>query len=291
MITDTTLWTALITPMHQDGTIHFDDYAKLIMRQEEAGNGILLIGSTGEGLALEDEEKRELINFVSDYNPSVPWMVGVGGFQLKKQVEWIRYCNDKNPDAYLLVMPLYAKPGPKGQIDWFTHLLNVAEKPCMLYNIPSRTGARLSAGVLKELSTHNNCRALKEASGSITEFENFRRSCPDFPLYSGDDALLPYFTAAGCQGLVSVAANVWPHATKRYVEKCLVNDYKTLLPVWKEAVEALFSASNPVPAKILLHLKKVISTPVVRSPLSLVDLPSEKLLLNTDKKMNKWLNQ
>ncbi|MEX2455867.1 MAG: dihydrodipicolinate synthase family protein, partial [Balneolaceae bacterium] len=106
------LWTALITPMKSDGSIHFDDLEKVVKRQENAGNGILLIGSTGEGLALSDPEKLAVVEFVSKLNLKVPMMVGVGGFNLEVQKNWIESCNELNIDSFLLVSPLYSKPGP-----------------------------------------------------------------------------------------------------------------------------------------------------------------------------------
>jgi 4-hydroxy-tetrahydrodipicolinate synthase len=287
----TALWTALITPMTQEGEIHFSNLEKLVKRQEEAGNGILVIGSTGEGLALDTSEKQEIVSFMDQYNPSVPWMIGVGGFQIGTQKKWIEFGNSTSADAFLLVNPLYAKPGSEGQFEWFSELLDHSEKPCMLYNIPSRTGVKLTAETFKRLSIHPNCWALKEASGSIFNFESFRMAAPDIPVFSGDDALLPYFANAGASGLVSVSSNVWPAATKRYVELCLNGDVKSIFPVWKYAVAALFSASNPVPTKSLLHQKNVISSAFVRLPLSVEDLPSNDLLLEADAKILNWFNQ
>lgn len=287
----TTLWTALITPMNQNGEVNFSDLRKLIKLQEDAGNGILVIGSTGEGLALNESEKREIVGFMDDYDPSVPWMIGVGGFNAAAQKKWIEYGNSTGADAFLLVNPLYAKPGNEGQFEWFSTLMDVAEKPCMLYNIPSRTGTNMSPDVFRRLSSHPNCRALKEASGSIQDFEAFRIAAPEVPVYSGDDALLPYFANAGATGLVSVSSNVWPVQTKRYVEMCLSGNFNSIFPVWKEAVAALFSASNPVPVKSLLYQKKIISTGSVRAPLSTRDLPSEEALFEVDKKITNWFNQ
>jgi len=286
----TTLWTALITPMTQNGDINFSDLKRLVKLQEEAGNGILVIGSTGEGLALDEAEKKEIVEFMDSYNPSVPWMIGVGGFQAGVQKKWIDFGNSTSADAFLLVNPLYAKPGSEGQFEWFSALMDQSEKPCMLYNIPSRTGTRLSSDVFGRLSNHKNCWALKEASGSITDFESFRMAAPDIPVFSGDDALMPYFANAGASGLVSVSSNVWPLATKQYVDMCLSGNVKSIFPVWKEAVAALFSASNPVPVKSILYQKNIISSAYVRAPLSLSDLPSNELLLRADKNILNWLN-
>ena len=284
---NTKLWTALITPMHQSGEVHFGDLEKLIRRQESAGNGILLIGSTGEGLALTDDEKREIIEFSANLDLTVPVMVGVGGFQIENQKAWIQFCNDK-VDGFLLVSPLYSKPGPLGMKSWFLELMNVAEKPCMVYNIPSRTGVRIPPAVIKELFDHSRFWSIKEASGSIADYKEYREMVPQASMFSGDDALLPFFAAAGCSGLVSVSSNVWPEETAEYVELCLNGKTESLFPVWKHAVEAMFSAPNPVPVKALLHQKGIIESSALRLPLTEKELKSTEYLKQADEEIINW---
>lgn len=282
------LWTALITPMKEDGSVHYDDLKNLIARQEKAGNGILILGSTGEGISFTEEEKRQIIQFVASLKPDVPIMAGVGGNLLNQQLEWVDYCNQLNIDSYLLVTPLYSKPGFHGQLNWFQSLLEKAQKKCMIYNIPSRTGVKLKPGVLQKLKDHPMMWAVKEASGSVDEYREFRDAVPDLPLFSGDDGLLPKFAIEGCAGLVSVAANVWPDATHRYVDLCLSGEMKELLPAWRDAVKMLFSAPNPIPAKRLLHQKKEIHTDTLRPPLSKKDLPSLDSAIASDREIEKW---
>lgn len=287
-MTDIQLWTALITPMQPDGSVHFNNLEQIINLQEEAGNGILILGSTGEGLALSEEEKKGIVDFISDWKHSCPVMVGVGGFNLKSQTDWISYCNQKNVDSFLLVNPLYSKPGLRGQIEWFRSLLDASEKPCMIYNIPSRTGVKLYPEVLEELQHHPNFWAVKEASGSIAAFQQFRKAVPSVPLYSGDDGLMPFFAAAGGSGLVSVASNVWPQETKLYVAKCLKGDTVSLFPIWTDAVKALFSASNPIPLKVLMKEKGLIETTVLRLPLTDKDLSNAEPLRISDEAITNW---
>lgn len=290
-MTNTKLWTALVTPMQPDGQIDFDDLESLVRRQEKAGNGILLIGSTGEGLALDDDEKRSIVEHVADMNLTVPVMAGVGGFNIENQKKWIRHCNRLDIDALLLVTPLYSKPGPVGQTEWFNALLNVAEKPCMIYNIPGRTGARIPPSVFQKIENHPNFWSIKEASGSIEDYQAFREAIPETPIYSGDDGLLPFFSVAGCSGLVSVASNVWPEATNLYVQKCLKGQTESLFPLWKHATEMLFSVSNPIPAKMLLVEKGLIKNPALRMPLTISELDSTHDLISIDKEISDWLNK
>ncbi len=287
-MSDVKLWTALITPMNPDGSVHYEDLKKILKRQEDAENGILILGSTGEGIAFSETEKREIIQFAADQKLKTPVMAGVGGIRLEAQLDWIDYCNELDIDSFLLVAPLYSKPGRYGQTEWFTSLLNRSAKRCMIYNIPSRTGVKIPPEVLQDIESHPNCWAVKEASGSVDDFNMFRRSVPNIPLYSGDDALLPDFAGLGCSGLVSVAANVWPAETKLYVEKCLAGDTESLTSVWDKAIKALFSAPNPIPSKVLLQTKNEISNITLRPPLSEKDLLDTSHLLDADRGIEEW---
>ncbi|MFZ9035880.1 MAG: dihydrodipicolinate synthase family protein, partial [Francisellaceae bacterium] len=161
------LYTAIITPMRDDGNIDFISFKNLLEIQQKADCGVVILGSTGESLAIDDKEKRQIVHFVMALNLSIPVIVGVGGYQLQQQLDWIDFCNSYHISGYLLVTPLYAKPGTKGQSQWFEALLDASDKPCMLYNVPSRTGIHLSDETLSALKHHPRLWALKEASGDI----------------------------------------------------------------------------------------------------------------------------
>lgn len=290
-ITDTQIWTAVVTPMHENGELHLEDLASLIHKQDEAGNGVLVLGSTGEGLALGLEDKKQVVKTASSLNIDIPVMVGVGGFNLRNQLEWVEYCHQFNIDAFLLVTPLYSKPGAKGQTEWFKALLDAADRPCMVYNIPSRTGTEMSVEMLMELQGHPNFEVVKEASGSIMEFQKYSKSAPELVFYSGDDALTPFFAMAGCKGLVSVASNVWPKAVHRYVQWCIEGRGPELLPLWQECADALFSAPNPVPVKVLLKEKGWISSSALRPPLTEGEMDDVSLLKNADQMIRDWYDE
>lgn len=285
------LWTALVTPMKENGDLDLDELASLIHKQDEAGNGVLILGSTGEGLALGLEDKKKVVKTASNLNIDVPVMVGVGGFNLREQLEWIEYCQQFEIDCFLLVTPLYAKPNLKGQTAWFKALMDAADKPCMIYNVPSRTGVKLDPRVLKQLGDHPNLFALKEASGSVADFQQFRKAAPDLSVLSGDDGLMPFFAMAGCRGLVSVASNVWPKATHAYVEECLKGNGPQLLPLWQECTEALFAVSNPIPSKVLLKEKGWIKNSTLRPPLTDEEMSDTTKLLEADRRIQEWFQQ
>jgi len=287
----TSLWTALVTPFLDNNQIDFPSLKHLAIAQAQAGNGLLLLGSTGEGLALTRDEQISVVEFVCNLALNTPLMVAVGGSNLPEQISWIEHCNNLPIDSFLLGTPLYAKPGEIGQTLWFKALLDSAKFPCMLYNVPSRSGVEIPIDTLRQLQSHPNCWAMKEASGDLNKFLNYREQCPDIALYSGEDAMLPYLVPAGAQGLISVCANAWPQATQTYVQLCLAGQTNTLFPLWNKAVEALFCVANPIPVKILMQQQHNIQTSTLRPPLTALELTNTADLLDFDEKINQWLAQ
>lgn len=288
------VFTAMITPFNEDGSVDFESFEYLLRKQQKAKVGTLVLGSTGEGLNLEAQEKRAIVKFAKELNLDVPLMVGTGGHSIQAQKEFIFYCDEVGVDSLLLVTPLYAKPGKEGQFEWFSELLSTTETPCILYNVPSRTGVKLHPEVPARLSEKfSNVTGVKEASGSVEEFKEFRKHSPDLGFYSGDDVLTEAFLKEGAVGLISVASNVWPNQTRKMVDLMLDGKFDELFEDWEESANALFSASNPVPAKVLLQHKGWITHTNVRLPLSLNDLTSEgeEALLEADRKINLWIKK
>lgn len=288
------LWTALVTPFNEDNSVDFTSLKKIATAQADAGNGILLLGSTGEGLALTTDEQYTIVDYVCSLKLNTPLMVAVAGYNLPEQLDWVKRCNSLTIDAFLLGTPMYAKPGVIGQNQWFSELLDTANFPCMLYNVPSRSGIAIPVDTVKALQNHPNCWAMKEASGDINQFLQYREHCPNIELFSGEDAMMPYLAPAGVKGLVSVCANVWPQATSAYVEQCLQGtsmQNQTLFPLWKNAVNALFSVANPIPAKVLMHHQQCINTPNLRAPLTHEELTDKNELLHCDLQITQWLTE
>ena len=147
------IWTAMITPFFDDGRIDFEILEQLVMAQSQAQNGILLLGSTGEGINIPLKQKKAVISFCTQMDIKVPIMVGLGGFLLDEQLHFMNYCDGKGVDAFLLVAPIYAKPKKEGQLAWFSHLMRATKTPCMLYNVPSRTGIHMDPEVPAHIFT------------------------------------------------------------------------------------------------------------------------------------------
>ncbi|OUR95260.1 4-hydroxy-tetrahydrodipicolinate synthase [Halobacteriovorax marinus] len=286
-LNDYPLWTAVITPMNEDGSVNYTDLTNILKAQDEAENGILILGSTGEALNLDEDEKRKILEHTIAQDLKAPIMVGVGGSNLTDTRNWIKYLEELKVQAYLLVTPLYAKPGTIGQYEWFKDLMDLSTRPCMLYNVPSRTGIKMSFKAVEMLKDHKNLWGIKEASGSTEDFAKYVAAAPSARVYSGDDALMPEFSAIGAKGLVSVASNVWAKQTHRYVEKCLDSSLEEKA-LWAESTNNLFLASNPIPVKALMVHDKQISSVVLRAPLTHKDLEDISELVSSHAKINEW---
>lgn len=285
------VWTAIITPLFDDGRIDYESLGSLLAEQSDAGNAITILGSTGEGLNLDADERKEILTFALGLKLDVPFMVGVGGINLKEQKQWIEYLNNQSGlSAYLLVVPPYVKPGINGQYDWFKALMDVASKPCVLYNVPSRTCKKLEFETVKMLLDHPNFWAIKEASGSLDDFKKFREIAPDTRIFSGEDGMLPEQCKLGCQGVISVVSNSWPKAAQEWGKQCLAKNLHDQ-PVWTRAADAIFSVSSPIPTKALLYDQGRINSPTLRPPLSIKDASNIEILRQADREINLWLKQ
>lgn len=294
-VEETFLWTALVTPMLPNGDIDFVTLEKLAIEQAGAGNGITLLGSTGEGLALTPAEQLSLVKSVCDLSLNVPIMVSIGGYNLTAQLAWMSQCNELAISAYLLTCPIYTKPGVEGLTQWFNSLLDQAKYPCMIYNVPARSAINIPVNVMQNIQSHKKCWAIKEASGDINIFTSYAQHCPELAMFSGEDAMVPHLVEAGVKGLVSVAANVWPKATHRYVELALAGQIQSLFPVWNNAVNALFQVASPIPVKVLMHLINSLNYPTLRAPLTELEITENPLALKSlmaaDVEINQWLKQ
>ncbi|MDD4975778.1 MAG: 4-hydroxy-tetrahydrodipicolinate synthase [Bacteriovorax sp.] len=286
------LWTAIVTPMNEDSTVDYPSFEKILREQEAAKNGVVILGSTGEALNLTKEECKKVLEYGLSLKLNIPVMTGIGGFNQKEILEYVSYLNTLPLDAYLVVTPLYAKPGEHGQTEWFKAILDLSTKPCMLYNVPSRTGVKMNFNAVKNLAGHKNFWAIKEASGSVEDFKKYVEANPKARLYSGDDGMVPDYTPYGCVGLVSVAGNSWPVETRAYVVKALE---KKLSPaeaaLWKKACDTLFIAANPVPVKNLMAVQGRIKTNVLRAPLSHKDFADNSPVVEANKNIQTWYKE
>ena len=246
--------TAIVTPMTADG-IDYAGFARLIDWQIEEGiDAIVVAGTTGEGSTLTDAEHKEAIRFcVQQVAGRVPVIAGTGSNDIAYAIELTRYACEVGADAMLLVTPYYNKATQQGLIQSFTAIADASTKPCILYNVPSRTGCNLLPATCQKLAQHPNIVGIKEASGNISQIAQVAHLCGDkLDIYSGnDDQIVPVLSLGG-KGVISVLSNLLPAETSQmchdYMEGRTAEAAAAQLR-YLPLVDALFCEVNPIPVK------------------------------------------
>ena len=276
--------TALITPM-KDGGVSYGDLEKLISMQI-AGNvsGLVPCGTTGESPTLSKEEHIEVIQKTIDITQGkLPVIAGTGANSTKEALFLTEKADNAGADAFLVVAPYYNKPSQEGLFQHFSQIAERTEKPIVLYSIPSRCGIEISTQtVLRLRDKFPHVCALKEAGGRSSKVsETVVALDSDFTVLSGDDGLTLPFIACGAQGVVSVASNLIPQTVVSLVAEAMNGRFSEAREIHLENYQFftdIFCEPNPVPIKILMHLKGIISSPEVRLPLC-PPMPSNMELL------------
>ena len=246
--------TAIITPLTPDG-IDFERFGAMIDWQVESGiDAIVAVGTTGEGSTLTDDEHRAAIKFCVDRVAGrVPVIAGTGSNDTDYAIELSRYAADVGADAMLLVTPYYNKATQKGMALSFRAVADAIDKPCILYNVPGRTGCNLLPATAAALAEHPNIVAIKEASGNISQIAQLAALVGDkMDIYSGnDDQIVPVLSLGG-KGVISVLSNILPAETSDMCHRFFRGDVagaRELQLKYLDLVDALFCEVNPIPAK------------------------------------------
>ena len=192
---------AVITPMNADGSVNYDELGCIIEDQiAHSTDAIVICGTTGESPTLTDEEHTECIRYtVKKVAGRVPVIAGTGSNDTKYAIWLSQQAEADGADALLLVTPYYNKTSQAGLIAHYTAIADAVHLPCILYNVPSRTGCSLTPATLAELAKHPNINAVKEASGNISQVAEIAAACGDnLNIYSGnDDQIVPLLALGG----------------------------------------------------------------------------------------------
>ena len=246
--------TAIITPF-KNNKIDFDAFEKMIEWQIAEGiDAIVSVGTTGEGPTLTDAEHKEAIRFcVEKVRGRVPVIAGTGSNDVAYAIELTKFACDVGADAMLLVTPYYNKTTQQGLIASFTAVADASTKPCILYNVPSRTGCNIAPETYAVLAEHPNIVAIKEAGGNISQVAKTAQLCADkLDIYSGnDDQIIPILSLGG-KGVISVLSNLLPKETSRMCHLYMEGKTQEALKMQLEylpLIDALFCEVNPIPVK------------------------------------------
>ena len=248
--------TALITPF-RDGEVDYEAFATLVDRQVEGGVDFLVpLGTTGETPCLTDEEKIKVLHVTKEHAAGLPIVAGVGTNSLVHTIENIRLLEPHGVDAFLVVVPYYNKPPQEGMYQYYKAVAEATQKPIILYNVPGRTGANMTAETTLRLAQIDNVIAIKEASSNRGQILDIIHGRPEgFLVLSGNDDETYPLMKEGADGIISVASNIAPapvaelaHAMMEgKVEKAAMYHEK-LSPLFRNC----FVESNPIPAKAAL---------------------------------------
>ncbi|ARK25818.1 4-hydroxy-tetrahydrodipicolinate synthase [Sporosarcina sp. P37] len=275
--------TAMVTPFFPDGTIDYEQTAKLLEHLIANGtDSVIVSGTTGESPTLTAEEKKELLDFVvKTVNKRIPVIAGTGTNNTAESMELTKAAELSSADGIMLVTPYYNKPDQKGMYAHFSKIAGVTTLPVLLYNIPSRSIVNLLPETVIALSKIDNIKAVKEASGSLEQMaEIIEGTAEDFEVYSGDDSLTLPLLSIGGRGIISVSSHVVGNEMQQMIQafqngrlKEAADIHRSLLPVFK----ALFSAPNPAPVKYALK-RAGVSAGGVRLPLVAMDADEASLI-------------
>ena len=275
--------TAIVTPLNEKG-VDYEQFGRLIDWQIEEGiDAIVAVGTTGEGSTLTDAEHKEAIRFcVERVAGRVPVIAGTGSNDAAYAIDLTKYACEVGADAMLLVTPYYNKATQKGLVATFTAIADASTKPCILYNVPSRTGCNLLPATMAELAKHPNIVGIKEACGNISQVAELCALVGDeVAVYSGnDDQIVPVLSLGG-QGVISVLSNIMPAATVKMCRDYMEGNVESarraqldLLPL----INALFCEVNPIPVKAAVAAMGYCDN-YVRLPLTVMEEAHEQTLL------------
>ncbi|MEG2047111.1 MAG: 4-hydroxy-tetrahydrodipicolinate synthase [Comamonas sp.] len=247
---------ALVTPMHEDGSVDYPHLRKLIdWHVAEGTNCIGVVGTTGESPTVNVEEHCEIIRVsVEQAAGRVPVMAGCGANSTHEAIELAKYAKKVGADSQLQVVPYYNKPTQEGQYQHFKAIAEaVGDLPMMLYNVPGRSVADMQHDTVLRLAQIDSIFGIKEATGNIERAQWLIRDVPQgFGVYSGDDPTAVALMLLGGHGNVSVTANVAPRLMSELCKAAMAGDVKRameiqfqLMPVHKN----LFVEANPIPVK------------------------------------------
>ena len=281
--------TALITPMTTTGVDYYN-LARLIDFQLEGGvSALIAVGTTGESATLTGAERKEVIRFtVERVAGRVPVVAGTGTNDTSHVLDFTQSACDNGADAVLVVTPYYNKATQNGLIAHYTKIADTADKPVILYNVPSRTGCNLLPATVNVLADHPNICAIKEASGNMAQVVELAAMAGDrLDIYSGEDGITLPILSVGGIGCISVAANVAPRQMVAIVDKFFAGDVEGAARMQKELyplIKQLFCEVNPIPVKAAMSAMGYCENRL-RLPLTPMEPHNEGMLLREMSKL------
>ena len=279
---------ALITPFTQSGEVDYPSLRRLLEFVTKEGTDYLVVqGTTSEVPTLTKEEKRNILDFILEFNQrKLPVVLGLAGYDTAALIKTIKTTNFDGVDAILSVTPYYNRPNQAGLYAHYMAVADASPVPVILYNVPSRTGVNLSAETtLKLAHDHANIIAVKEASGNLPQIMEIIKGKPEgFSVISGDDLMTLPVMSLGAIGVISVAGNACPGFMSLLVKECLREDYVAAAKVhyqMMDFIQAIFLDGSPAGIKAALYImgfcENVLRLPLVPVNQDVVEIIEDKI--------------
>ena len=252
---------ALITPFNADGSVNYEKLEELVEEQIAGGtDAIVACGTTGEAATMSEQEHMDVVRFIIKVaNHRIPVIAGTGSNCTATAIDLSKQAEAAGAEGVLLVTPYYNKATQGGLIQHYEAIAHAIHIPCILYNVPSRTGVTIQPETMAYLYQNvENIVGVKDATGNISMITKLMSLVDeDFLLYSGDDDQIVPLLSVGASGVISVLSNVAPHETHEICQKWFDGDVKGAREAQFKAyplIKALFAEVNPIPVKAALNL-------------------------------------
>jgi 4-hydroxy-tetrahydrodipicolinate synthase len=246
---------AIVTPMHEDGSLDFPALRKLVdFHVSEGTDAIVVVGTTGESPTVNVDEHCELIKVVVEHAAKrIPVIAGTGGNSTAEAIELTRFAKEAGADMSLSVVPYYNKPTQEGMYRHFKAIAEAVDLPILLYNVPGRTVADMSNDTILRLAQVPGIVGVKDATGNIDRAcDLIERAPKDFGLYTGDDMTAIATISLGYHGDISVTANVAPRLMHEMCVAARNGDIAKAREIHFKLLglhRDLFCEANPIPVK------------------------------------------
>lgn len=251
---------ALITPMHADGSLDEDAFARFVDWQIGQGtNGIVPVGTTGESPTLSHDEHERVVEIAIEVAAGrVPVIAGAGSNSTAEAIRLTRHAKEAGADAALVVTPYYNKPTQAGLELHYRAIADAVDLPIIIYNIPSRSVVDMSVETMGRLAKHPNIVGVKDSTGNLARPLHTRQACGDsFCQLSGEDHLAVSHRAAGGAGCISVTANIAPALCSEMHAAWQSGDLARAMRIQDRLLalhDALFAETSPAPVKYAASL-------------------------------------
>ena len=235
-------YTVMVTPFSEDGrNVDAPSLRKLVGWQIEQGiHGLIPLGSTGEFLSINREERQQIIEIcVSEARKRVPVLIGTGAESTLDVIELSREAEKLGADGVMIIPPFYSSPTEDEIFAHYARIASAISIPIMVYNNPATANVDLTPPILARLAEIDNVTCVKESTLEVTRVRDIIELCGDkMDVFAG---ILGYESFwLGAVGWVAVCSNLLPRESAKLFELVAYSkDQPAALELYKKILPAV----------------------------------------------------